>query len=214
MRRSAALGAASGCIALAVACAANTAPSRDNNSAIRGCGGVRSQVKTLSDRRAHLVSAEPRETTVAALRRLPAPPKLSAKTPRLPGAERTTYRVRARLVEMTLEKDGDIILVVLDPKTKGRLVTEFPAGGCTRKASKRHRKLMRNARAALVAACGQPTRSPTEIGGSVTLTGVGFFEPGDGVTRESRNGFELHPVLGFRGSRCPVGATPDAGSSR
>ena len=206
MRRPAALGAALVCTALAVTCAANTATSLDKKSAIRGCGGGRTQVKTLSDSRAHLVSERPRETSIAALRRLPAPVKLTAKSSRRPGTERTTYRVHARLVEMTLETDGDVLLVVLDPKTKGKLVTEFPAGRCTRRASGQHRKLMRNARAALIAACGQPSRSTTEIGGSVTITGVGFFEPGDGVPRESRNGFELHPVLGFHGTRCPVGA--------
>jgi hypothetical protein len=214
MRRPAALGCALVCTALAIVCAANTATSLDKKSVIRGCGGGRSEVKTMSDSRAHLVSDRPRETSIAALRRLPAPRRLTAKSPRRPGAERTTYRVQARLVEMTLEKDGDVILVVLDAKTNGKLVTEFPAGRCTRRASKRDRKLMRNARAALIAACGQPSRSTTEVGGSVTITGVGFFEPGDGVPRESPNGFELHPVLAFRGSRCPIGASQHLGRER
>jgi hypothetical protein len=206
MRRSAALGAALASIALAVVGVANIAASPDNRSAASACSGGRSAVKTLSDGRAHLVAERPRATSIAALRRLRTPTRLNQRSARLPGAERTTYRVRARLVEMTLETDGDVILIVLDPKTKGKLATEFPAGSCTRGASKWHRKLMKNARAALIAACGQPSHSTTEVGGTVTLTGVGFFEPGDGVPRESRNGFELHPVLGFRASRCPIGA--------
>jgi hypothetical protein len=214
MRGPAALVGALACTALAVVCAANTATSPDKKSAIAGCGGGRARVKTLSDSRAHLVSNRPRETSIAALRRLPVPGGLTRKSPRRPGAERTNYRVRGRLVEMTLEADGDILLVVLDTRTKGKLVTEFPTDSCTRGASKQHRKLMRNARAALIAACGRPSRSTTEIGGSATITGVGFFEPGDGVPRESPNGFELHPVLGFQGSRCPVGAAPYVGRDR
>ena len=208
MRRSAALGASVACIALAVVAAANIDASPDNRSAPAACGGGRSAVKTLSDARAHLVTKRPRATSIAALRRLRRPTRLNQTSARRPGAERTTYRVRARLVEMTLETDGDVILIVLDPKTKGKLATEFPARSCTRGASKRHRKLMQNARAALIAACGQPSHSTTEVGGTVTLTGVGFFEPGDDVPRESPNGFELHPVLGLSVSRCPIGATP------
>jgi hypothetical protein len=210
MRRLAALGAGLVFTALTIACAANTAPSIDNKPSPGGCGGGRPQVKTLSDRRAILVNDRPRETSVAALRRLRTPARLKTTSRRRPGAERRTYRVQVRLVEMTLEKDGDVILVVLDPKTKGKLATEFPAAKCTSGASKRHRKLMRSARAALIAACGKPTASTTEIGGSATVTGVGFFEPGDGVAPESPNRFELHPVVGFRSGRCPIGARPPA----
>jgi hypothetical protein len=208
MRRLAALGAGLVCTALTIACAANTATSIDSKPSLGGCGGGRSQVKTLSDRRAILVSNRPRQTSVAALRRLRTPTRLTATSRRRPGAERRTYRVQVRLVEMTLEKDGDIILVVLDPKTKAKLATEFPAGNCANRASRRHRKLMRGARAALIAACGKPTASTTEIGGRATVTGVGFFEPGDGVAPESPNRFELHPVVGFHSGRCPIGARP------
>lgn len=206
MRRTAVFGAAAAATALAVACAANTAPSVGTRSVVRGCG-TRGAVKTLTDGRAGLVARSPRDTSVAALRTLRAPKRLTAKSPRQPGPERTTYRAQARLVEMMLEKDGDIRLVVLDPKTKGKLATEFPSRRCSQPASSQNRKLMQDARAALIAACGRPTTSPTEIGGSVTITGVGFFEPGDGADRESPNGFELHPVLGFRNARCPMGAT-------
>lgn len=210
MRRPAVLGAAAAATALAVACAANTAPSAGTKSSVSGCG-TRSAVKTLTDGRAGLVATSPKDMAVEALRRLRAPQRLTAKSPRQTGPERTTYRAQARMVEMVLEKDGDIRLVVLDPKTKGKLATEFPARRCTRAASSHDRKLMQDARTALIAACGQPTTSPTELGGSVTITGVGFFEPGDGADRESPNGFELHPVLGLRSARCPMGATPGGG---
>lgn len=164
-------------------------------------------MKTLSDSLASRVSDRPRQSTIAALRQLHAPRRLNARSPRQRGPERTTYRVKARLVEMTLEKDGDVILVALDPKTKGKLAAEFPASGCTRRASAKHRRLMSSARAALIAACGKPVSTGNEIGGSATITGVGFFEPGDGVPPEAPNRFELHPVVGFS-AKCVVGAQP------
>jgi hypothetical protein len=204
VRRSAVFGAAVVCTALAVA-SGTTATPRDTSTAVAGCGGTRARVKTLSDALARTVSTRPKDTTVAALRRLRAPRRLTAKTLRRPGPERTTYRVQTRMVEMKLEPDGDIILVVLDPKTKGKLAAEFPSDSCTRRASKPNRKPMRTARAALLAACGKPDPMGSEIGGSATVTGVGFFERGDGADRESPNGFELHPVLGFQG-KCALGA--------
>lgn len=204
MRRSAVLGAAIVVAALAVASGTTAIPS-GTTSALAGCGGSRARVKTLSDALARQVNPVPKDTTVAALRRLRAPRRLTASAPRRPGPERTTYRVRTRMVEMKLERDGDIIMVVLDPKTKGKLAVEFPSVACTRRASKRNRGLMGRARAALIAACGKPDPLGSEIGGSATITGVGFFERGDGADRESPNGFELHPVLGFQ-AKCLLGA--------
>lgn len=126
---------------------------------------------------------------------------------RIKGVETTTYRVGVRLVEMKLEKDGDVLLVVVDPKTHGTMVVEFPALACIGKARAKVRPLMRNARAALIAACGEPDRgSFTRVGGSATITGVGFFERGDGAPDAAPNGIELHPVLGFRMAECLVGA--------
>ena len=169
-----------------------------------GCGGERSHVKTLTDAAAKSVSLSPKTTSVAALRALRAPQRLGG---RIPGVETTTYRIQARLVAMRLEGDGDVYLTVVDPKTPGTMVVEFPAAACTRKASAQVRLLMRNARAALIAACGEPDPgSFTRVGGTATITGVGFFEPGDGASDAAPNGIELHPVLGFRMTECSLGA--------
>ena len=204
--RSTALGAVLACTAFAAvyAAAANTPAARTASSGA-GCGSGRWQVKTMTDAAAASVSLSPRTTTVTALRRLPAPKGLGRT--RTKGVETTTYRVAARLVKMGLERDGDVLLVVVDPKTHGKLVVEFPASACIRGASNKVQPLMRNARAALVAACGAPDRgSFTRVGGQATITGVGFFESGDGVSDAAPNGIELHPVLGFRMTECSLGA--------
>jgi hypothetical protein len=208
MRRSAVLGAGLVCSVVAVGCAAAMVTSQGNNqSSPSTCSGPRWRVKTLSDVLAGRVSDHPKQSSIAALRKLHAPRRLNARSPRRRGPERTTYHVNARLVEMELEKDGDVILVAIDPTTKDKLAAEFPASGCTRRASAEHRRRMSGARAALIAACGKPMSTGNEIGGSATITGVGFFEPGDGVPPEAPNRFELHPVVGFS-AKCVIGAQP------
>ncbi len=57
---------------------------------------------------------------------------------------------------------------------------------------------MRTSRAALVAAFGQPSSSQfTNLTGTATITGVGFFDFLHGQTGVATNGIELHPVIGF-----------------
>lgn len=204
--RTVGLGAAVA-FAACLATLAGAASTSAGHSASRGggCVSARWQVKTLTDAAARNVSSFPQRTTVASLRQLvvPKPPGPT----RIRGVETTAYRVEARLVKMKLERDGDIVLVIVDPKTLGTMVVEFPPFACTRKASARHRIRMRGARAALIAACGQPDPgSFTRVGGPATITGVGFVEPGDGVPDAAPNGIELHPVLGFRMTECSLGA--------
>jgi hypothetical protein len=204
--RTAGLGAAVG-FAACLATLAGAANTTAAHSASRGggCTSERWQVKTLTDAAARNVSLFPQRTTVASLRQLVVP-KRPGPT-RIRGVETTAYRVEARLVKMKLERDGDIVLVIVDPKTLGTMVVEFPPRACTRKASARRRIRMREARAALIAACGQPDPgSFTRVGGPATITGVGFVEPGDGVLDAAPNGIELHPVLGFRMTECSLGA--------
>jgi len=151
------------------------------------------------------VNLQPTKTTVSQLRRLRAPRSLGPA--RVKGVETTTYRVDVRLVKMKLEENGDVLLVVLDPDTHEKMTVRYPAIGCIGQASAQHRKLMREARVALATACGEPDRgSYTRVGGSATITGVGFFAPGDDEPDAAPNGIQLHPVLGFRTAECLVGA--------
>lgn len=206
MGRTAGFGAVLACVACAAALSATTETTAARTSSGAGdCGSGRWQVKTLTDAAAGKVSLTPKQTTVAALRLLSVPTRLGRT--RIKGVETTTYRVEARLVKMKLEGDGDILLVIVDPTSRGTMVVEFPALLCTRGASARVRPLMRNARAALVSACGEPDRGAfTRVGGSATITGVGFVELGDRVPDGAPNSIELQPVLGFRTAECLLGA--------
>ena len=60
---------------------------------------------------------------------------------------------------------------------------------------------METAKQALINACGTPgTSSFTQLHGTATITGVGFFDFKHGQTGVAPNAIELHPVVGFSGA--------------
>lgn len=161
------------------------------------CGVERWSVKTLSDPDASAVNFSPVDTSVADLRALPKPSSLPS-TARIAPTELRTYRVTASVVEFKLEEDRDIHLVIVDPaSSSATMIVEFPdADVCSGAVSSAEAGEMRMARAALIAAFGTPSASGFKtISGTVTLTGVGFFDFLHGQTGVAPNGIELHPVL-------------------
>jgi hypothetical protein len=167
------------------------------------CGEERWAVKTLSDKREHLVNFKPKDTTVNALRKKPSP-GVGSSTPRIKGVETTSWRIKVSLVEMKLEDDHDIHLVVSAPgKPAKTMITEFPDTTCNGAASSPKKAAMAKARAKLIARCGSPPSSSfRHLAGSATLTGVGFFDIPHGQTGVAPNAIELHPVLKFSSTNC------------
>jgi hypothetical protein len=166
------------------------------------CRGARWAVKTLSDSRAKLVSFKTHQTTVRSLRHRRPPRHRNA---RIRGVETTTYRVRASLIEWKQQGDGDIHLVIADPRNLAEtMIVEFPDQGCL--AHSRNRAAMIAARSAILAACGAPRRTSFQrLAGSASVKGVGFFDGVHGQPGVAPNGIELHPVLGFRAVSCGPG---------
>jgi hypothetical protein len=166
------------------------------------CGAERWAVKTLSDRDASRVNLHPVATSVTALRRLAAPSVLPDT--RLPGVERHTYKVRARLIAFKREEDHDIHLVIAQPgRASATMISEFPDTTCPGARSSAERAEMRRARASLVAACGQPSSSSfRSLHGLATISGVGFFDFNHGQRGVAPNAIELHPVLKIRVASC------------
>ncbi len=160
------------------------------------CGVERWAVKTLSDPREKLVRFKPHDTSVGRLGKKPAP-HVGSSTPRIKGVETTTYRVQARLVEMKLEDDRDVHLVIAVPSAPSKtMIVEFPDTTCPGASSSPKKARMASARASLIAACGQPSSSHfTDLSGTATVTGVGFFDVPHGQTGVAPNAIELHPVL-------------------
>jgi len=161
------------------------------------CGTERWAVKTLSDGDAARVNFSPVAATVTDLRALPAPGSLPQAS-RIAPTELTTFSVTANVVEFKIESDLDIHLVIADPNDSGAtMIAEFPnAADCSGAVSSTHRANMETARQALVTLLGQPSSSHFNfINGTITLTGVGFFDFKHGQTGVAPNAIELHPVL-------------------
>lgn len=172
-----------------------------------GCGIERWSVKTLADPAGRRLTLSPRAATVRALRRKQVPGYLGLR--RHFGVERTTFRVRAKLVEMKLEADSDIHLVLADPNRTGlTMIAELPSSSCNAGATPKARLEMANARTAFTASCGAaPSGSFRKLNGTARVTGVGFFDQIHGQTGVAPNGIELHPVVGFSG-RCGRAPAP------
>jgi hypothetical protein len=144
------------------------------------------------------VDLRPRSTSVAALTSI-APPV--DPTDRVAPTETTVWRIKARMTAFKKEDDSDIHLALSD--RQGRtMIAEFPlTPTCDATAAARLRKGMAVARRDFIAGCGQPGDRYRDVGGTVVITGVGFFDRIHGQRGVAPNGIELHPVLGFSG-RC------------
>jgi hypothetical protein len=171
------------------------------------CGVERWDVKTLSDAGVGQVQRAPRAATVAGLAHLRVP-SVGPDSPRMPPIETTVYRVRAYLVATKHESDGDFHAVLQGLRTKAILLTELPDPACVPKRAPGWAKRgMRLARAALVAACGEPSSDYAPYRAPVTVTGVGFMDIPHGQ-RGAPNALELHPLLSLRFDRASCHAAP------
>jgi len=181
-----------------------SAPRSRSAATTLSCGGERWPVKTLSDRRAHLVDFHPRRTTVTRLRHKRRPHHIENDSLRRRGAERKTFRVRARLLKFAAFDDHDIHVVISEPGHRSRtMIVEFPNVRCNGARHSIKKPAMRRARRHLRAACGIPHSSSfTHLRGKATITGVGFFDLIHGQTGQAPNGIELHPVLRFTDASC------------
>jgi hypothetical protein len=178
-------------------------------SGFQVCGVERWAVKTLADPRASLITYTPISSTggssphalsVSDLTAIPVPAAKGTRQPQ----EMIVYEIRARLVTFRIEEDSDVHLVIADLRTPNTtMIVEFPGANCNTGAPQRRRTQMAAARAALIAACGQPRADAlTRLTGTATITGVAFIDAIHGQTGIAPNGIELHPVLQFTSQDC------------
>jgi hypothetical protein len=162
----------------------------------RAADHFRWSVKTATDPLATEVRRRA-DATISELCALPRPYRLSAYTPRLAPAEQTIYTVRALFLFYRAEEDGDIHVVLQDPKDESQtLVAEIPdpaeaqgspfAGEIARLRSGFERR--------------SPPSSSRRNGEQVLLevTGIGFFDMRHGALGAAPNGIELHPLLDMK----------------
>jgi len=142
------------------------------------CGVERWTVKTLQDRPRLLPV---RDVTITYLVSRPAPGSLPPT--RLP-FERNLFRVRAAVVLVRPEDDGDFHVVLSDGTRT--MISEAPLPSCTQNALPAYRTQMAQA------------RQRVRLCAKAVVTGVAFFDFKHGQTGVAPNAIELHPILAFR----------------
>ena len=127
-------------------------------------------------------------TTVRAMTLLPVPQNIfgpRGRFVRVAPVETTVWRVRARLVRVHQEYDGDLHLTIEEPADSTvAMIAEVPMP----RMNLAHAAEWRAVRAAL---------TPDLVGKVIVLEGVGFFDYPH-ADRAAPNGIELHPVLALK----------------
>lgn len=160
-------------------------------AAATSCGVERWPVKTGTDADADSVDLRPVDITIPVLAARAAPAQL-APDRRAGPAERTVFRIQARLSAQKAETDSDYHLVLTDPAGH-QMIAEIPDPSCVGGTSPFTEQITA-ARAAFDAR--HTARSTfTDLDEPVTVTGVGFFDREHGQTGAAGNEIELHPVL-------------------
>ncbi len=154
-----------------------------NFYAASGCGVERWAVKTLTDPGANQVNLTPQESTIADLASI-APP--ASPTDRVGPTETTTFRITGKVIVHKQEADSDIHIALED--TQGNhMIVEATAPSCAQGSVVL--KQIEEVR---------PAAEAAQIGQTVTVTGVGFFDRLHGQSGVAPNGLELHPLLSIK----------------
>lgn len=153
-----------------------------------GCGKERWDVKTLSDPLATSVNRTPVDTTISALRALPAPASPTSRVP----TEELTFRVHATVYQYKEEADSDIHLAIKDA-AGNTMIAELVRPVCV---PNDRADIMAFAMARNTWLAAHPvSTSYVSVDQPVTLVGVAFFDRIHGQAGVAPNGIELHPVL-------------------
>jgi hypothetical protein len=164
--------------------------------AATSCGVWRWPVKTGSDADRRKVNRTVVDTTIRRLRARTAPSSFAGhQDRRFRGAERHTYRLRARLTQFRLEDDGDIHLVLKNSSGKD-MIAEIPRPGCVARSSL-WKKAIRATRSRFTNHY-RVTTSWHFVNRRIRIRGLGFFDEVHNVTGQAPNGIELHPVTRIR----------------
>jgi hypothetical protein len=174
-------------------------------SAALSCGLERWAVKTLADPDGVAISQHaPVAATIGELTNRQAPTRAqlqAAENTRFP-EEKLTYQVTAQILGYKAEADEDFHIVLVDPRnTKVTMVAEIPSGKCAPKAilGGQLQTLFDALQANFANQFGKPTAKFKKLAKPVCVKarGVGFFDFLHGQTGVAKNGFELHPLLGW-----------------
>jgi hypothetical protein len=159
------------------------------------CGTERWAVKVGTDRDAHRVDLDPETTTIADLTAITPPQHPnSRKSSRFTPTELKTFRITGVLTVIKKEKDEDYHLVIADPDDEElTMIVESAAPGCA--TDSQFEQQITDVRRAIDEKLGTIKGKKKNPNVTVTVTGVGFFDPIHGQEGVAPNGIELHPLL-------------------
>jgi hypothetical protein len=161
------------------------------------CGGFRWPVKTGTDATRFKVSRTISYTSVGYLDHLVPPASFGsyAWNHRIKWPEFRTWQLKATLVAVKVEHDGDIHLRL---RNSGHLmIGEIPKPSCVSYASL-WKAAITSARQAVTSRYWVSQSSWHYIYRTVSVRGLGFFDDETGTTGAAPNNIELHPVIHIR----------------
>jgi len=184
-------------LALAAVCAvAAVAPAQARVVVTPGpwCGGTLWKLMTLSDKGRSTVKWTPAATSVADIAKLVAP----ARTPstRSTPFQKQVWQLTTVIDRYRVASNGEIVLVLFDIANSTYMDAYLPNPKCL-SSSSRGRAEMLAARTAF-AKCPAPTAAWQQLGATVQLAGVGFWNPSKSTKGALPNGAELRPVTGLK----------------
>ncbi|HEY5059389.1 MAG TPA: hypothetical protein VII51_10280 [Gaiellaceae bacterium] len=159
------------------------------------CGGTLWKLMTLSDSSKGAVNWTPVQTGIADIAKLTAPTRILASRSGM--FEKKMWRVTAVIERYRIQSNGEIALEMNDVHTSTYMNAYMPNPKCL-SSNTRGRADILAARTAFTKACGAPAGTWKTLGATVTLTGVGFWNPAKTTLGALANGAELRPVTGFK----------------
>ena len=158
------------------------------------CGGTLWKLETLSDSTKGAVNWNPVATGIPNIAALVAPTRILAS--RNSSFEKQTWAVTAVIERYRVQSNGEIAFELYDVPSSMYMNAYMPNPKCL-SANTRGRAEILAARTAFTNACPAAASTWQQLGATVKLTGVGFWNPVKTTIGALGNGAELRPVTSF-----------------
>jgi hypothetical protein len=158
------------------------------------CGGTLWKLMTLSDTSKSAVNWTPVQTGIADIAKLTAPTRILAS--RNNSFEKQRWQVTAVIERYRVQSNGEIALELNDIYTSTYMNAYMPNPSCLSKNTRARTDILA-ARTAFTNTCGAPAQTWKPLGATVTVSGVGFWNPVKTTLGALGNGAELRPVTSF-----------------
>jgi hypothetical protein len=159
------------------------------------CGGVLWRQMTFSDRDRRKVKVSPKDTTIATIRNLAPPRRIT--TSRSTAFQRQVWRLHAVVDRYRIASNGEIVLILYSIDTGTYMNAYLPNPNCLSNATRQRRSIMA-ARREFTSKCPRVQIPWQLLGATADVSGVGFWNPAHNTRGALANGAELRPITNFR----------------